>query len=246
MHKRRHRRTTLGHMLQLGAKPVTRPPVTYSARCHAWVPISLHTAALAACLGSLRQTALLPPLSSDTLRKPALRVLDEDTAYAADIAALDALLGLLDGGITAVYVRKGPAKRRLVNLCREVSAPRPATGSVGLSITTLKPSSRARMAGPKWKRLGVTMVTKSIRSSSGRAASLVEHLLPGGIDSVIGHIVRTARADRYFGIYTEASAYELDLILHKSGTTVYGTDEGIASASDHAHSQFSVFHFGDR
>ncbi len=103
--------TTLGHMLQLGAKlryAATRD-ILGQVPC-VGTDIAPHSRPCR-LLGIVAPNGVIAALELDTLRKPALRVLDEDTAYAADIAALDALLGLLDGGITAVYVRKGASVR---------------------------------------------------------------------------------------------------------------------------------------
>ena len=70
------------------------------------------TAALSGLLGIVAPNGIVAALKLDTLRQPPLRILHEDTAHTAQIAALDAFLGLLDGRITAVHVRQGQRQTR--------------------------------------------------------------------------------------------------------------------------------------
>ena len=74
----------------------------------------------------------------------------------------------------------------------------------------------------------------------GKCSFVLDHLLVGVVDPVVGKKVGASRTSRYVWIYAKASAYEFDLVFHQGGSSVYGADKGIATSSDHTHSQFSV------
>ena len=201
-----------------------------------------HAAALSGLLGIVAPNGIVAALKLDTLRQPPLRILHEDTAHTAQIAALDALLGLLDGRIAAVYVRQGQRKTRLADLVAQLERllQRKGHGLVDDNVETQfeRPHGRSEM-----ETVGCHNGNEIHTLVLGQRSLLLEHLLPRSINTVIGDIIRTARADRYFGIDAETSADEFDLVLHEGSATVNGADEGVASAADHTHSQLSVFHY---
>ena len=81
-----------------------------------------HAAALAGLLGIVAPNGVVASLELDTLRQPALRILDEYTAHTPYIPARDTFFRLLDGGITAVYMRQGQRKTRLADLVAQTES----------------------------------------------------------------------------------------------------------------------------
>ena len=91
--------------------------------------------------------------------------------------------------------------------------------------------------------LGVTMDTKSIRSSAGNAASLLDHLLKCAVTALGREEEIPAAGFGFFGAGRKRAAHQLDLAIHVCGDTVHPADECAAAAADHSVTNFSAHNF---
>ena len=144
-------------------------PVMYRARCSACVPMSPMAPAPARA-GSVRQSACLLPLcSSGVDSQPCeystttLRTVPSDPFRTNSRACFTigyAVYGCVSANTTSCFFTS-----------RQSSSASSSFVVRGLSHTTWKPRSMNAFADGKCTWFGVTMMTKSMRSSSGRLAS---------------------------------------------------------------------------
>ena len=235
-------RTTLRHTLQISTN------LRYLCSSHILHQVPsvrsdiAHATALTSLLWIVTPHGIVAALQLDSLCEPALRILHKDTAHLTNHARSNSALHLLHSRIATVNMGQGKCKTSLLHLLtqRQSLLQYECHRLIQHHIETQLQGSRRRC------------IMEAVRSHDcdkihslalWQRSLLLQHLLPGKVNAVVGHKVLTTRAQRDFRINREASAHKVDTILHQGSTTMNSADKRIATAADHTHSQFSVFHF---
>ena len=200
-----------------------------------------HAASLARLRGVGAPSGIVTAQQFDAFREPALRIFHIDEAQASQLSLGNAALHLLDGRVGRIGVSQRQGAARLSHFLFESQClvEREGHGLVQHHVESHVQCHRSLLVvHPVWRHDGHEVHA----FAQGQCRLALHHLTIVAVDALRGHVPRLARRERGLIIAAEASAHQLNVVIHQRCPQMDGADHGIPASADHAHSKFSVCH----